>query len=119
MPPQQARDLFVASDAHRQLFTDLLAEGRGIILVTGHYGNWRLAAPDWLALQLPLTVVAMTEANPEVNRARREIREALGVETLEVRQSLGNCACSCAVSLPRTGSSPCSSIATSDAIACP
>ena len=30
----------------------------------------------------------MAEANPEVNQARRAIREALGVETLEVRQSL-------------------------------
>jgi lauroyl/myristoyl acyltransferase len=89
LPPQQARDLFVASETHRQLFTDLLAEGRGIILVTGHYGNWEIGSiliRD--ALQLPLTVVAMTEANPEVNQARREIREALGVETLEVRQSL-------------------------------
>ena len=78
-----------ASETHRQLFTDLLAEGRGIILVTGHYGNWEIGSiliRD--ALQLPLTVVAMTEANPEVNQARREIREALGVETLEVRQSL-------------------------------
>ena len=117
LPPQQARDLFVASETHRQVFTDLLAEGRGIILVTGHYGNWEIGSiliRD--ALQLPLTVVAMTEANPEVNQARRAIREALGVETLEVRQSLGR-RCSCGVSLPRTGSSPCSSIATSDAIA--
>ncbi len=89
LPPQQARDLFVASQTDRQVFTDLLAEGRGIILVTGHYGNWEIGSiliRD--ALQLPLTVVAMTEANPEVNQARRAIREALGVETLEVRQSL-------------------------------
>ena len=40
------------------------------------------------ALQLPLTVVAMSEASREVNDARRQIREALGVETLEVRQTL-------------------------------
>jgi lauroyl/myristoyl acyltransferase len=89
LPPAEAKDLFVASDTHRQLFVDLLAEGRGIILVTGHYGNWEIGSiliRD--ALQLPLTVVAMTEANPEVNHARRQIREALGVETVEVRQTL-------------------------------
>ena len=39
-------------------------------------------------LRLPLTVVAMREANPEVNRIRQRIRDLLGVETLEVRQSL-------------------------------
>ncbi len=89
LPPGDAGDLFVESETHRQLFADLLAEGRGIILVTGHYGNWEIGSiliRD--ALQLPLTVVAMTEANPEVNQARRQIREALGVETLEVRQTL-------------------------------
>jgi Lauroyl/myristoyl acyltransferase len=89
LPPEEARDLFVVSEAHRQLFADLLAEGRGIILVTGHYGNWEIGSiliRD--ALKLPLTVVAMSEANPEINQARRHIREALGVETLEVRQTL-------------------------------
>ena len=33
-------------------------------------------------------IVAMAEASAEVNRMRREIRDRLGVETLEVRQSL-------------------------------
>ena len=39
-------------------------------------------------LQLPLTIVAMAEPSPTVNRIRREIREKLGAETIEVRQSL-------------------------------
>jgi KDO2-lipid IV(A) lauroyltransferase len=89
LPRGEARDLFVVSDAHRQLFVDLLAEGRGIILVTGHYGNWEIGSiliRD--ALDLPLTVVAMAEASSEVNSSRRQIREALGVDTLEVRQTL-------------------------------
>jgi KDO2-lipid IV(A) lauroyltransferase len=89
VPREDARDLFVVSEAHRQLFADLLAEGRGIILVTGHYGNWEIGSiliRD--ALDLPLTVVAMAEESPEVNQTRRRIREALGVQTLEVRQTL-------------------------------
>ena len=89
LPPAEARDLFVVRDEHRQLFADLLAEGRGIILVTGHYGNWEIGSiliRD--ALELPLTVVAMPEANAEINETRRHIRKALGVETVEVRQSL-------------------------------
>jgi lauroyl/myristoyl acyltransferase len=39
-------------------------------------------------LKLPLTIVAMPEADPEVNRIRNKTRAAMGVETLEVRQSL-------------------------------
>ena len=39
-------------------------------------------------LHLPLTIVAMAEASAEVNRIRREIRDGLGVDTIEVRQSL-------------------------------
>jgi lauroyl/myristoyl acyltransferase len=67
----------------------LHARGRGIILVTGHYGNWEAGALMMSRfLHLPLTVVAMREANPEVNRIRQQIRNLLGVETLEVRQSL-------------------------------
>jgi KDO2-lipid IV(A) lauroyltransferase len=72
-----------------RLFHDLLAEGRGIILVTGHYGNWEIGGVIMRRLfRLPLTVVAMTEVSEEVNRLRREIRNALGIDTIEVRQSL-------------------------------
>ena len=81
--------LFELDEANRRLFTGLAADKRGIILVTGHYGNWEIGSllvRD--ALDLPLTVVAMTEADPEVNRLRRRIRESLGVDTVEVRQSL-------------------------------
>jgi lauroyl/myristoyl acyltransferase len=67
----------------------LHAEGRGIILVTGHHGNWEAGAVLMTrCLHLPLTIVAMREANPEVNRIRQRIRDLLGVQTLEVRQSL-------------------------------
>ena len=67
----------------------LHAAGRGIILVTGHHGNWEAGAVMMTRfLRLPLTIVAMREANPEVNRIRQRIRDLLGVETLEVRQSL-------------------------------
>ncbi len=67
----------------------LHSAGHGIILVTGHYGNWEAGAVMMTRfLHLPLTVVAMREVSPEVNRIRQRIRDLLGVETLEVRQSL-------------------------------
>jgi KDO2-lipid IV(A) lauroyltransferase len=73
----------------QQLLDDLLARGRGIVLVSGHYGNWEAGAVFLRRVcRMPLTIVAMTEASPEVNRLRREIRGRLGADTIEVRQSL-------------------------------
>jgi KDO2-lipid IV(A) lauroyltransferase len=67
---------------------ELLAQKRGIILVTGHYGNWEIGGVFMRRVfDVPLTVVAMAEANEEVNRIRHEIRDSLGLDTIEVRRS--------------------------------
>lgn len=81
--------LFEVEEAHRATFRSLRERGRGVILVSGHYGNWEIGSLlIRRVLDLPLTIVAMAEASPTVNRIRREIRQALGAHTIEVRQSL-------------------------------
>ncbi|HEY7499049.1 MAG TPA: lysophospholipid acyltransferase family protein [Vicinamibacterales bacterium] len=86
---ENARAMFDLVDEHGAVLKGLLAKGRGLILVTGHYGNWELGSLlIRRALDMPLTIVAMAEIDPTVNRIRREIRERLGAETIEVRQSL-------------------------------
>lgn len=88
-PGRDPCELFDIVDEHRQVFEGLLARGRGIVLITGHYGNWEVGSLlIRSALDLPLTIVAMAEADPTVNRIRLDIREKLGAETIEVRQSL-------------------------------
>ena len=83
-----ARDLFDLEEGNRAVFRALLGRGKGVILISGHYGNWEIGSMLIRnALGLPLTIVAMAEANPTVNRIRLEIRQALGAETIEVRQS--------------------------------
>ena len=85
----RARALFDVPPAYLPRFNHVLAQGRGAILVTGHFGNWEIGSVLMSrVLHLPLTIVAMAEASAEVNRMRREIRDRLGVETIEVRQSL-------------------------------
>jgi len=87
-PVRETRALLDVTDAHRQLFDELRSHGRGIILVTGHYGNWEVGSMlVRRALDLPLTIVAMAEASAAVNQIRREIRDSLGADTIEVRQS--------------------------------
>jgi lauroyl/myristoyl acyltransferase len=83
------RELFEVQEEHRVLFRSLLERRKGIILISGHYGNWEIGSLlIRKALDLPLTIVAMAEANPTVNRIRLDIRQALGADTIEVRQSL-------------------------------
>jgi lauroyl/myristoyl acyltransferase len=80
---------FEYSDETRERAERLHALGRGVVLVTGHYGNWEAGGLLMSkALGLPLTVVAMREASETVNRIRGEIRGRMGIETIEVRQSL-------------------------------
>src|SRR5439155_26145289 len=89
LSPAGARALFDYKTDHVQLLEKLLAQGRGVILVTGHYGNWELGGVAMSRVfDLPLTVVAMPEASDDVNRRRRDIRDKLGIDTVEVRRSL-------------------------------
>ncbi len=86
---EEADAMFALAQESRELFYELIRHGRGLILVTGHFGNWEIGSLlVRRALDRPMTIVAMTEASPTVNRIRREIRDRLGVETIEVRQSL-------------------------------
>jgi KDO2-lipid IV(A) lauroyltransferase len=85
----ELNEMFDLPAENRRIFEDVLAQGRGGLLVTGHYGNWEAGGILMTRVaQMPLTVVAMAETDEEVNRLRREIRERMGIQTLEVRQSL-------------------------------
>ena len=68
---------------------DALARRRGVVILGGHFGNWELGG---VALRLlhgyPLTVVAKSEASPVVGNIRRQMRDSLGIETLEIGQML-------------------------------
>ena len=87
--PSENASLFDLRPQDGALFAELLGRGNGMILVTAHWGNWE--AGGILVsrqLHLPTTVVTMAEASPTVNRIRHGIRSAMGIDTIEVRQSL-------------------------------
>jgi KDO2-lipid IV(A) lauroyltransferase len=89
MTGREAERMFDLREEDRQLFERLLGRQQGLILVTAHWGNWEaggiLVSRE---LKLPTTVVAMAEPSPTVNRIRQEIRSKMGIDTIEVRQSL-------------------------------
>lgn len=61
---------------------DSLALGKGLILVTGHYGNWEMAAATIAARGLPISAIARRQGNRLVDKRLRETRQSLGVETV-------------------------------------
>jgi KDO2-lipid IV(A) lauroyltransferase len=67
---------------------EALAEGRGAILATGHYGNWEMAAAAVAARGRPIEAIVKRMANPLVDRRIEQARRALGVETVGMRQAL-------------------------------
>ena len=87
-PAAEQDRLFTIDEPERAFFDSLRARGNGIILVTGHFGNWEVGGLLFARLGMPFSIVAMAEADPTVNRIRREIRDQMGADTIEVRQSL-------------------------------
>jgi Kdo2-lipid IVA lauroyltransferase/acyltransferase len=87
--PSEARDLFDLTPESAAIFDRVLREGRGALLVAGHFGNWEIGGVLMSRVfGMPLTVIAMPEADPGVGRLRNETRTAMDIQTLEVRQSL-------------------------------
>lgn len=68
----------------------LLGEGRGIIVLGGHFGNWELGGVVLRLLRgYPLSVVGRPEASAAVGVLRHRLRASLGIETIEIGQMLG------------------------------
>ena len=85
----ELESLFDYLPGDSQLILDLMAKGQGLILVTGHYGNWEAGGIFIRRIvKVPMAIVAMTEPNPTVNQIRRDIRDLVGADTIEVGQSL-------------------------------
>ncbi len=56
--------------------------GRGLVLITGHLGNWELAATYLAARGLPMDVIARRMANPLFDRYLTRSRERAGLTVL-------------------------------------
>jgi Kdo2-lipid IVA lauroyltransferase/acyltransferase len=64
------------------VLTDALARGRGVIVVTGHIGNWELAGAYIAARGVPVTGVVRRMANPLFDRYLNATRERAGLAVI-------------------------------------
>ena len=61
---------------------EALSLGRGLILVTGHYGNWEIAAAAVAARNVPIGAIVRRQGNRLVDERLQQLRRNLGVETI-------------------------------------
>lgn len=64
-------------------------KGKGMIVVTPHFGNWDIAAAATSALGLPLTAVTETYGSPDLNRRVVESRRHIGINVVPLGVTAG------------------------------
>jgi KDO2-lipid IV(A) lauroyltransferase len=60
-----------------------LAEGRGALLYTGHFGNWEIGAASIAARGIPMAAVVKRQRNLLFDARLDAVRRRLGVETID------------------------------------
>jgi KDO2-lipid IV(A) lauroyltransferase len=65
-----------------------IAQGKGVIVVTGHLGNWELGGAYVAARGIPLDVVARGMGNPLMEAYALETRREIGLEVVHDQQAV-------------------------------
>jgi Kdo2-lipid IVA lauroyltransferase/acyltransferase len=60
-----------------------LAEGHGVVVTTGHLGNWEIGGSALAVRGVPIDVVAQRQANPLFEALLERSRERLGMRVIE------------------------------------
>lgn len=71
-------DLFEGAEGF-ELIQEAYAAGKGIILITGHFGNWELAGAYVAARGIPIEVIVRRMNNPLFDRYISRTREGAGM----------------------------------------
>lgn len=72
-----------------ELITALHARGKGILLLTAHYGNWEWLAQGIIAsFGIPIHIIVKTQANPLVDRQINRRRTRLGNKVIAMETAL-------------------------------
>ena len=80
----EIRELVDVPAHHWAELTAARAEGRGLLLVTGHYGNWEMAAAAVAARGIPIEAIVKQQSNPLVDARIAATRRHFGVGTISM-----------------------------------
>ena len=74
--------------ANQHLFEEAEKNGKGVILLTGHFGNWEMMGAAISALGYPVVGIAREQRNNFIEKIIFESRLAVGIETLPLGMAL-------------------------------
>lgn len=66
---------------------EAVAQGRGVVMATAHFGNWELGGASLAVRGIPTDAVVQKQRNPFVERDVAAMREALGVGQIDRRRA--------------------------------
>lgn len=72
----------VRHEVGRERFYEAFREGKGVVLVGGHFGNWELGAASVAAQGYPVDGIYQPMRNPLFNEAVVQARRRLGLELI-------------------------------------
>lgn len=75
-------------DADARVLDRARRGGRGFLLVTGHVGNWEMGAVTLRRHALTPAVVGQPELSPRVQEMRQQLRDRVGVESIDIGSSM-------------------------------
>lgn len=78
--PEEVRDR--TEVAGLEELTAAVEAGRGVVLVTGHLGNWEIGGAALAVRGVPIDVIAQRQSNPLFDRLVVETRERLGMRVI-------------------------------------
>ena len=65
---------------HLERLQEAIAEGKGVVILTGHVGNWEWLSAAFTFSGLPVTAIAKPQPNEQHTRLLNHFRECIGVE---------------------------------------
>lgn len=68
-------------------FEEAFKRGKGVLLITGHYGNWEIMGPRLVRAGYQVNAVSRTADDPGTERMIEEIRTRSGMRTIPRRQA--------------------------------
>lgn len=70
-----------------EIIREAIDAGTGVVLVTGHLGNWELSAASLAARGIPVDVVMQRQSNPLADEAINANRRRLGLNPIDRREA--------------------------------